>query len=195
MVNTPLFRTFFPVKTYIISFLSFRARSSGFWAASLKRPINRWAAVWRKSRLKLIENKKTDLLWLIIHCTSNVPYALKTCAYKIKSEKCALCPQVKTIEHCFLFCPRVRAVWNYSTPYLSRLSNSPFSVYSASVFFPFLSRASLPSFLLYCYLIATILFWIWQCRNLATFRNSVVSAKQIINLIKKDVSCPILLAK
>ena len=103
MVNTPLFRTFFPVKTYIISFLSFRARSSGFWAASLKRPINRWAAVWRKSRLKLIENKKTDLLWLIIHCTSKVPYALKTCAYKIKSEKCALCSQDKTIEHCFLF--------------------------------------------------------------------------------------------
>ena len=42
-------------------------RFSGFWAASLKRPINRWAAVWPKSRLKLIENKKTDLLWLIIH--------------------------------------------------------------------------------------------------------------------------------
>ena len=42
-------------------------RSSGFWATSLKRPINRWAAVCRKSHLKLIENKKTDLLWLIVH--------------------------------------------------------------------------------------------------------------------------------
>ena len=42
-------------------------RSSGFWAASLRRPINRWAVVWRKSRLKLIGDKKTDLLWLIIH--------------------------------------------------------------------------------------------------------------------------------
>ena len=75
-----------------------------------------------------------------------VRYALKTCGYKIKSEKCALCSQVETIEHWFLFCPRVRAVWNYFTPYLSRLSNSPFSVNSTSVFFPFLSRASLPSF-------------------------------------------------
>ena len=78
-------------------------RSSGFWAASLKRPMNRWAAVWRKSRLKLIENKKTDILWLTIHCAIKVRYALKTWGYKLKSDKCALCSQVETIEHCFLF--------------------------------------------------------------------------------------------
>ena len=152
-------------------------RSSGFWAASLKRPINRWAAVWRKSRLKLIENKKTDLLWLIFSRAIKVRYALKTWRYKIRSEKCALCSQVETIDYCFLFCPRVRAVWNYFKPYLSRLSNSPFSVNSASVFFPFSSHASSPSFSLYCYLIATILFWIWQCRNIATFRNSVLKSR------------------
>ena len=81
-------------------------RSSGFWAASLKRPINRWAAVWRKSRLKLIENKKTDLLWLILHRAIKVRYALKTWGYKLKSDNCALCSQVETIEHCFLFCYR-----------------------------------------------------------------------------------------
>ena len=170
-------------------------RSSGFWAASLKRPINRWAAVWRKSRLKLIENKKTDLLWLIIHRAIKVRYALKTCGYKVKSDKCALCSQVETIEHCFLFCPRVRAVWNYFTPYLSRLSNSPFSVDSSCIFFPFSSRASSPSFSLYCYLMATVLFWIWQTGNLATFRNSVLNVNQIVNLIKKDISCRILCAK
>ena len=55
--------------------------------------------------------------------------------------------------------------------------------------------ASSPSFSLYCYLIATILFWIWQTRNLATFRNSVLNVNQIVNLIKKDMSCRILCAK
>lgn len=109
--------------------------------------MNRWAAVWRKSRLKLIENKKTDLLWLIIHRAIKVRYALKTWGYKVKSDKCALCSQVETIEHCFLFCPRVRAVWRYFTPYLSRLSSSSFSVNSSCIFFPFLSHASSPSFL------------------------------------------------
>ena len=128
---------------------------SGFWAASLKSPINWWAVVWRKSRLKLIENKKTDLLWLIIHRTIKVRYALKTWGYKVKSDKCAWCSQVETIEHCFLFCPCVRAVWNYFTPYLSHLSNSPFSVTSSCIFLPFSSHASSPSFSLYCYLIAT----------------------------------------
>ena len=158
-------------------------RSSGFWATSLKRSMNMWAAVWRKSCLKLIENKKTDLLWLLIHRAIKVRYALKTWGYKVKSDKCALCSQVETIEH-FLFCPCVRAVWRYFTPYLSCLSNSPFS-----------SRASSPSFMLYCYLIATALFWIWQTRNLTTFRNSVLNVNQNINLIKKDISCRILCAK
>ena len=130
-----------------------------------------WAAVWRKSCLKLVENKKTDLLWLIIHRSIKVRYALKTWGYKVKSDKCALCSQVETIEHCFLFCPRLRTVWNYFTPYLSHLSNSPFSVNSSCIFFPFSSRASSPSFSLYCYLIATVLLWIWPTRNLATLRN------------------------
>ena len=95
----------------------------------------------------------------------------------------------------FSLCPRVRAVWNYFTPYQSRLSSSPFSVNSSCIFFPFSSRASSPSFSLYCYLIATILLWIWQTRNLATFRNSVLNVNQIVNLIKKDISCRILCAK
>ena len=143
----------------------------------------------------MIENKKTDLLWLIVHRAIKVRYALKTWGYKLKSDKCALCSQVETIEHCFLFSPRVRVVWNYFTPYLSHLSTSPFPVNSSCIFFPFLSRASLPSFSLYCYLITTILFWIWQTRNLATFRNSVLNVNQIVNLIKKDISCRILCAK
>lgn len=35
-------------------------KSAGFWGSVVGLPINRWAWVWRKSRLKLIENKKND---------------------------------------------------------------------------------------------------------------------------------------
>ena len=103
-------------------------------------------------------------------------------------------PKSKQLSIVFSFA-LARAVWNYFTPYLSRLSASPFSVNSSCIFFPFSSRASSPSFSLYCYLIATILFWIWQTRNLATFQNSVFNVNQIVNLIKKDISCRILCAK
>ena len=37
---------------------------AGFWSSVVSRPINWWACVWRKSRLKLVENRKDDLIWL-----------------------------------------------------------------------------------------------------------------------------------
>ena len=143
-------------------------RSSSFWAASLKRPMNWWAAVWRKSRLKLIENKKTDILWLTIHRAIKVRYALKTWGYKLKSDKCALCSQVETIEHCFVFALEC-ALCGGTLRLICLASLLPLSLLTPCIFFPFSSHASSPSFSLYCYLIATVLFWIWQTRNLATF--------------------------
>ena len=179
----------------VLELPSYSPHSSGFWAPSYKRLINRWATLWRKSGLKLIEKKKTDVLKLIIYHTIRVRYILKTWGYKNETDKCALYFQVKTIEHCFLFCPRVHAAWNFFASHLSHLSDCPFPVSSSSVSFPFSCHASSPSFSLYCYTTATVLFWIWQTRNLATFRNSVLSTTQIINLIKRDISCGILCAK
>ena len=95
-------------------------RSAGFWGSVVGRPINRWASVWRKSRLEIIENKKNDLLWLILHRAIRVRYALRTWGY-IDTDKCAVCSQVETIEHCFLNCPRVRKVWDHFSRPLSRL--------------------------------------------------------------------------
>jgi len=46
------------------------------------------ASVWRKSRLKIIENKKNDLLWLLLHRVVRVRYNLKNWGY-IDSDKCA----------------------------------------------------------------------------------------------------------
>ena len=169
-VDTVLYPLIFPVKICTISFLSFQVPLR---VPSVSGPPHLRGQLTsgpqRKSRLKLIENKKTDLLWLIIHRAIKVRYASKTWGYKIKSAKCALCSQADTIEHCFLLALACTLRGTFKVPYLSRLSDSPVFVNSASVFFPFSSCASSPSFSLYCYLITTILFWIWQCRNLAAF--------------------------
>lgn len=95
----------------------------------------------------------------------------------------------------FLFCTHVHTVWNFFASHLPRLSDRPFSVSPSSFFFPFSCHTSSPSFSLYCFTTATVLFWIWQTRNLATFGNSVLSTTQIVNLIKRDISCPIVSAK
>ena len=155
-------------------------RCAGFWSAVLLRPMNRCASVWRKSRLNLNENKKNDLLWLILHRAVRVRYSLKSWGY-INNDKCAVCNRVENIEHCFLACPRVVRVWHYFSAPLSRVVSIP------SVFYPLSDfQHSHPSSLSN-FLIATILYWIWSSRNLATFRNSLLSSQSIIDLIKNDV--------
>ena len=162
-------------------------RSAGFGGSVVSRPINRWASVWRKSRLKIIENKKNDLIWLILHRAIRVRYTLKTWRY-IATDKCAVCSQVETIKHCFLFCPRVLKVWDHFSPRLSRLFDFRFSVSVSSVFFPLSDSQSSPALLLSCHLIASCIYYVWNARNLASFPNSVLSSQKIIDMIVKDVS-------
>ena len=161
-------------------------KSAGFWGSVVGRPINRWAWVWRKSRFKMVENKKNDLIWLLIHRVIRVRYALKRWGC-INSDKCAVCNRVETIEHCFLECSRVVKLWNHFSPLLSTLLGSPFSVSPKSIYFPFLCVQPSPGFSLFVYLVATILYWCWFARNRATHRNSLLSSKQIIRLVKNDV--------
>ena len=168
-------------------------RCAGFWGSVVGCPINRWASVWRKSRLKLIENKKNDLLWLLIHRAIRVRYALRCWGY-IDNEKCAVCNQRETIEHCFFECPRVVKTWEHFSPLICELLDSPFVASSTSVFYPLSEAQSSAGDSLSCYLIATILFWVWHVRNRATFHNSVLGCAQIIRLIEKDIQNRILCA-
>lgn len=169
-------------------------KSAGFWGSVVGRPINRWASVWRKSRLKIIENKKNDLIWLIIYRVVRVRSNLKNWGY-IPNNKCAMCSAVESIEHCFLICPRVYDVWQYFAPFLSRLLGTPFVVSISSVFYPFSTSQSSPSLSLSCYLIASILFWSWRARNLATFRNSILNSDKVIKMITNDVKLRIRCSK
>ena len=167
-------------------------RCAGFWGSVVGRPINWWVSVWRKSRLKLIENKKNDLLWLIVHRAVRVRYSLKSWGY-INNDKCAVCNAAETIEHCFLECRRVVRVWNRFSAILSRFNGTPFSISASSIFYPLSSpQSSLPT--ISCFVIATVLFWIWHSRNLATFRNSCLSSLNIADLVIKDIKLRILCA-
>ena len=163
-------------------------KCAGFWGSVVGRPINRWASVWRKSHLKLNENKKNDLLWLILHHTVKVRYALRTWGY-IDNDRCSLCGGVETIEHCFLECQCAVRVWKHFAPILSRFLSSPFSVCYPSVFYPLSDSPSSPSTSIYNFLVVTILFWIWQARNLSKFRNSRLSSQRIVtvDLVIRDV--------
>ena len=161
-------------------------RCAGFWGAVVGRPINRWAWVWRKSRLKLIENKKNDLVWLLIHRAIRIRYALMSWGY-INSDKCAVCNRSETIEHCFLKCPRIVKVWDHFSPLISTFLESPFSVSPKSVYYPFSFIESSTGVSLSRYLIATILYWCWFARNRATFHNSNLNHDKIIQLIKNDI--------
>ena len=40
-----------------------------------------------------------------------------------------------------------------------------------------------------------MLYWIWHARNLATFRNSVLSSSKIVANIKRDISLRILASR
>ena len=163
---------------------------AGVWRAVVGRPINWWAAVWRKSRFKLIENKKNDLLWLLIHNAVRTRYNLKTWGY-IDSDRCAVCSQVETSQHCFVDCRRVLDVWKYFAPFLTRLQGSPFNPSFQAVIFPLVDAPN-SSLSVYHYFLASILFFAWQSRNLATFRNRVQSSRNIIDLIIKDIRTRIL---
>ena len=163
---------------------------AGVWGAIVGRPINWWAAVWRKSRFKLIENRKNDLLWLLIHNAVRTRCNLKSWGY-IDPDRCAVCSRTETNEHCFVDCPRVLEVWNYFTPVLARLSGSPFVPTFQTVMFP-LANVPDSSLLLYHYFVATILFSVWQSRNLATFRNRVLSSRNIVDLVIRDIKTRIL---
>lgn len=149
-----------------------------FWESVVGRPIFRWASVWRKSCLKLIENRKNDVLWLLLHNVVRV---------QNNSEQCAVCSRVESTKHCFVSCPRIVRVWNYFIPYLSRLLNSPLVLSFSSVIFPFINPSSSPGLPVFRYFLATILFCIWQARNFATFRNKNLNSRAIIDMVIKEI--------
>ena len=90
---------------------------------------------------------------------------------------------------------KVARVWGFFAPFLTRLEGSTFSLSVSSVLHPFSDSQSSARVSLSCYLKATVLYWIWHARNLATFRNAVLSSAKIVANIKRDISLRILASR
>ena len=142
--------------------------------------------MWRKSRLKFIENKKSDLIWLLLHDVVRVRYSFRAWG-NIDADLCVVCSLPETAKHCFVDCRRTVRVWNYFAASFSRLLRFPFVLSSLSVLFPFSVCSSSPGPSVFYYLAATILFFVWHACNLATFRNRTLGFRSIVNNVIKDV--------
>ena len=79
----------------------------------------------------------------------------------------------------------------FFVPFLSRLQSFSFIPSFKSILFPL---ANFPDSRLsvYHYFLASILFFIWQSRNLATFDNRLLNSRNIVNLIIKAIRTRIL---
>ena len=93
---------------------------------------------WKSVRDSFTENFKNDLAWLITLRSVKVRHSLRNCGY-IASARCASCPWVETIDHCFLHCSHVKSVWIHFIPLLSAILTCPFLPTCAYVFFSFSS--------------------------------------------------------
>ena len=89
---------------------------------------------WSLVRDDFCENFKNDLSWLITLRGVKVRNSLRNWGY-IDSSLCASCPRQETIDHCFLFCPRVYRVWTHFSPFLSLILGCAFICNPSFVFF------------------------------------------------------------
>ena len=141
---------------------------------------------WSLVRDGFTENYKNDLLWLITLRAVKVRDSLKNWGY-INSNVCASCPRCETIDHCFLNCLRVKAVWNSFLPALSTVLNCHFVF---NVLFVFFSRWPVTDFKrsrICSFLVKSILYGIWVFRNKATFYNGRDDYKAICRYVRDDV--------
>lgn len=88
---------------------------------------------WKYVRDNFTENYKNDLIWLITLRAVKVWDSLRSWGY-ISTSRCASCPRVETIDHCFLNCWRAKSVWAHFIPLLSALLSLPFVPNCAFVF-------------------------------------------------------------
>ena len=114
------------------------------------------------------ENFKNDLAWLITLRAVKVRHSLRNWGY-IASARCASCPRVETIDHCFLHCGRVKSVWIHFIPLLSAILTCPFLPTCAYVFFYQFPDPGQKNRRLLLFVLKSILYAIWRFRKKATF--------------------------
>ena len=141
---------------------------------------------WSLVRDGFSENFKNDLLWLIVLRAVKVRDSLKNWGY-INSARCASCSRKEAIDHCFLNCSRVKAVWLHFSSILSSLLGVTFLPNCLFVFFFQWPSVDSRNARLARFLVKTILYGIWKFRNKSTFDNGTEDSRAIIRYIKTDI--------
>ena len=98
---------------------------SGHWTPVLG-PGFSLSSHWSRVRDDFCENFKDDILWLIVLRGIKVRDSLARWGY-ISSPSCAFCRRRETIDHCFLNCSRVKCVWLFFSPLISRVLGGQFA--------------------------------------------------------------------
>ena len=105
----------------------------------------------------------------------------------VNSDCCGLCPGKESIDHCFLNCARVKAVWSHFSPVLSSLLGVTFSPNCLFVFFFQWPRVDANKARLARFVIKTVLYGIWTFRKKSTFHNGNEDSRAIIRYIKTNI--------
>ena len=113
----------------------------------------------------------------------------------IASSRCASCPRVETIDHCFLNCHCAKNVWRFFLPLLSSLLGHPFFPNCAFVFFYQFQVPQQKKMSLLLFFIETILYAIWKFRNKAAFHHGKEDSRAIIRYIRFNIKNRILIDK
>ena len=91
---------------------------------------------WARVRDAFTENYKNDILWLITLRGTKVRDSLFNWGC-ISSPICASCNRRETIDHCLLYCTRVKNTWFHFSPLLTRVLGLQFTLNLLSSFFSF----------------------------------------------------------
>ena len=147
---------------------------------------------WSRVRDDFCENFKEDSLWLIILRGIKVCDPLTRWGY-IANPQCSFCGRRETINHCFLYCSKVKCVWSYFSPLLSQILGEEFAFTPPVVFFFCWPSISAKRSAITRYIIKTIIYWVWFFRNKSTFRNIKDNHRAIIRFVSFDISSRICL--
>lgn len=143
-----------------------------------------WKRVWTVLVENIADNRVSEVRWRIIHRVIKVRQNLKDWGYNVTSTKCASCNEEESIEHCFMTCERLRKVWEWVGKVVGKW-NVNFSVSRECLFLG--SGTGRDRALMY-FIIDMVLYSIWKCRNLATFRNKILTSRQAIEVCRVEIT-------
>ena len=141
---------------------------------------------WSRVRDDFSENFKEDILWLIVLRGIKVRDSLTRSGY-IANPQCSFCGRRETIDHCFLYCSRVKCVWSYFSPLLSQILGKQFAFTPPVVFFFCWPSISAKRSAIARYIIKTIIYGVWLFQNKSTFRNIKDNHRAIIRFVSFDI--------